>query len=152
MPILVGFAGLAIDYSRLYSQRSNMQNAVDSAALTAAMEMALSNSSEKALISTVKNYVLANSGEKADSVEISVKIDFKAATLEVTVSKVWNPMVLQYIDATAFPIIVKAKARLKGTSKICMIGLSRGRGKTVLLATVSSTVSSNCFPQYIFSQ
>ena len=144
LPCLLGGMGVAADYSSMYKYQSNLQQAVDTAALAVAKEMALSSSDATTLKAVAKNYVVSNSQDHSAGLTVETTVDQKGFTIEVTASKYWEPMFLQYINKHALPIVVSAKAALKGTGKICMVGLNTSSQKTLKLESNARLVGSGC--------
>ena len=143
-PVLLGGIGVATDYAKVYQYQSNLQSAVDSAALATAKEIALSSATSTTLNSVAKNYVHANSGLDPSSLRVNTKTDRELATITVHAAFKWTPMFIHHLDSRSLPIRVSATATLKGTGKICVVGLNNSKRKTVELESNARLVGQNC--------
>jgi len=133
-----------MDYAALFKYQSRLQAAVDSAALAAAKELTLSSADETTLRSVAETYVFSNSGADSSNTSVETVLDKNLATIEVTARKTWTPMFMQYIDNSVLPIVVSAKAQLKGTGKICVVGLNKKTDKTLKLEDKARLVGDDC--------
>src|SRR5262249_33218156 len=95
LPVVLGIAGVAIDYSRAAAARTKMQAVADSAAINAARAMQLAKSTPESVAATAQAYVKKEISDATAKAEV----DDKANTVKVTVEKdipmtlgkyVWN--------------------------------------------------------------
>ncbi len=131
-PMVLGVAGVSVDYVMYYQQREKLQDAVDIAALASVKEMSLAGntlakSSQTEDIS--KSYVYAafygQSAEVKDSAVLSVAAtpDPESARMLIEVSYAWAPIFAQLFDKRVTPIKVSATAEMAGDSLTCVLGL-----------------------------
>ena len=143
---LMGASGLALDYSYMSRLKSMQQEAADSAALATAKELGVVNVDDKTLHSVATNYVAGNLGESFLPPDMSVTAVPTADNtgITVTISHVWKPFFLHYIDDKALPIVTSATASQAGEGTICMLGLSEKGSKTVFLRQDARLNARDC--------
>ena len=143
---LMGSAGIAMDYAYIYQIESQLQNATDSAALTTAKELGLANSDPDALKTVASNYVFSNLGEMATAQDTTIDVEpaDDRSEIKVTVSHVWEPLFLHYIDSTALPLVATSTARLAGKGTMCMLGLDDNLKKTIFLKKNAKLEAPGC--------
>ncbi len=143
---LIGFTGMALDYVYLYRLQSSLQSAVDSAALNSAKELGLANANNQALESVARNYVYNNLGADASlrDTEVETKTTDDHSEIKVTVSHVWEPLLLHYVMDEALPIKVTATAKLAGKATICMLGLDEYQSKSIHLKRRARLEAPEC--------
>ncbi len=143
---LLGASGLLVDYSYLSRLESIQQEAADAAALAAAKELGVANVDEETLQGLVTAYVASNLGVTVLPADITVDAtptDDNAGII-VTVSHVWKPIFLHYINEKALPIVTSATARQAGDAKICMLGLAPGGRKSIFLKKNAKLHAKQC--------
>ena len=79
LPVLIGFAGLAIDSGRLYVQKTELQNAADACALAAARELTCDPSA-----GTCGTAYLINAENSALTVAYRNNVDFQGTAISST--------------------------------------------------------------------
>jgi Flp pilus assembly protein TadG len=65
-PVLVGVAGIAVDYARYNTTVANLQGLADGAAVAAVRSMAVANMTESAAAASVDSYVKQKAEEMVD--------------------------------------------------------------------------------------
>lgn len=128
-PVLLGLAGLSLDYARLDQARSALQEAADGAALAGANELILASSSDAQIAAVAENHAVETLIEYADVGEMQVKAARTASktAVEVEITFQWTPMLAQLFDDRVTPIRVSARADTAGTGMACVIALMNGK-------------------------
>jgi hypothetical protein len=103
---LLGFAGLAVDYSRASNDRSRLQNAADAAALAAASVFTGSNKATAE--AKARAFLQANLGLKAED----INVNFNTANQKVTIGLggQTNTLFMHVLNKDNMPISVNATA------------------------------------------
>ncbi len=143
---LFGGIALVTDYVALNQQRSSLQEAVDGSALAVAKEMALANSKTLDVQSLAENYVHSQF-EVPSRNSLAVKADRKTdgSEIDVTVSYVWEPFFIKYLDKKALPIVVTSKAGFAGNkSSICVLTLDTSSNFALSVGSKSSVTANGC--------
>nr|WP_183573394.1 TadE/TadG family type IV pilus assembly protein [Methylorubrum rhodinum] len=121
---LVGMVGGAVDYARLVSQRSNLQNAVDAGVMAGgnALKLVVSNTDSIIGLTTQTIQTEANASPASPvSVQVSVAADKTsvAARAEQTVRLIFGP----FVGMGTMAISAQAKASVVGKMRLCMLSL-----------------------------
>lgn len=132
--------GITIDYAMLNSERSRLQEITDSAALAGAAEFALFNTSKKTIGEVVEAFILAEGSKLIPK----ILIDEKTQAVEVSVSKYWKPMLIQYFSKTALPIVATAKASSVGSNNLCILALDDVASASLSIEGESSISAQSC--------
>ncbi|MDX1717704.1 MAG: pilus assembly protein TadG-related protein, partial [Anderseniella sp.] len=130
-PVLIGVAGVAVDYARFNSTRADLQGLADGAAVAAVQSMAVANMSSGATAATVDSYVKSNAEgiawQKGDKqIVVATKVDSANNAVEVQLSKEWKPMLAHVlIGEVKTPVVVESTAKMVGSGKACVVGLNQ---------------------------
>ncbi len=146
-PILLGVAGIAIDYSIFISQRSQMQEAADSAALAAIREASVAGWSQQVAEAAVSNFVHSalSDGRYADSeFGSTVAIDEKAKRIRVDLTEDGHGYFMLGLYLQHPQIAVRSEAALASATNVCVLATDAKMGGAIDLAKKSSIVANNC--------
>ncbi len=142
-PLVLGTAGIAVDYATFNGKRTELQSAADAAAVSAARELSLAKTSAKAIEEVARSYVKAELEESAD-VSTAVEINDKEGSVTVTLSETWKPNFAHFFGAGITPISVRAKAELVGQSNLCVIALSNSGIGAISMTKDSTMLARGC--------
>lgn len=144
-PVFVGVAGAAVDFNALMTNKTNLQEMADAAALASAKEASLNGWSPTAAMSIVNGLVEANKGSGGDGkVSAEVDVDAVRKQIKVTLAQDNHPyFVASYFVGTP-QIVVSSTARTNNSSNICVIGLDRADTATVSLDTNAMISAQKC--------
>ncbi len=123
-PLLLGFAGGAIDYQNLRLQRADLQEAADALATRGAREFLLENATENQVEALVRATSDAQYQERLGAFTLAADAD--AEDKSVTAAMTQAPrkgVFLHNLAAFQAPIAVSATAVARGTSNVCVIAL-----------------------------
>ena len=132
-PILLAGAGAAVDYGLLSTARTDLQNAADSAALAAAREFRLGNTSAATVATVAEKFAQQALAQSRQDGTVSASIDMSAKTVTVAISTVAKTTIMHMFGADAATVSVRATARVVGGAPICVIGLEASENFTVSL-------------------
>ena len=121
-PVVLGAAGLSMDYTFMIMKQTQLQDAADAAALAAAQELTVSIQGTSHIESIVKSYVASVFGE-TPNLAIVGKVEGNNDVVSVNLSLKWSPFFAQYLGSNITPLVVNAKAGLAGIGKTCVLGL-----------------------------
>lgn len=144
LPILVGFAGVSVDYASLSAQRTKLQAIADSAALAAARGFRLGNANIQVLNQAATAHASGALAGHNLTATITPLVDLKARSITVTLSSEPPTFVLRYIGVTAAGIKAAATARMIGGAPICVIGLDSAANATVEMDKSAKLEAPNC--------
>src|SRR4030088_3056862 len=74
LPVLAGAAAIGMEYARLSTRHSGLQQAADSAALAAAQQMKLANTSDSVVVSVAQSASLADISPTQDEISVDTTI------------------------------------------------------------------------------
>jgi Flp pilus assembly protein TadG len=156
-PVLLGFVGVAVDYSTWARQATILQKAADSAALAAANELRVAEPDRarvKAIAETVvKAQVRLERGDGSVAVATALVADKKetcdanrdqATGVKVTLSQRKNAIMSRIVTPELTDIEVSATANLVGGTKICVIGLDDKAADTIRLDDSARISAGGC--------
>ena len=143
IPVLMGAAALTMDFAFMRLKHTELQNAADAAALAAARELSVAINSNSYIHSVVKAHVAGNF-QDSPNLSVSSKVEGKKDIVVVELSLKWSPFFAQYFNSSATPLIVKAKAKLAGVGKICVLGLVPKTMAGIHLDNKSKLYAKNC--------
>lgn len=143
LPILLGAAGLTMDYAFMRLKQSQLQDAADLSAIAATQELSVALKSTTYIDSVVKSYV-AGAFDVTSDLTIASVVEGENDTVAVKLSLAWTPFFAQYFNATVTPIVVNAKAKIAGTGKICVLGLMADKLAGIHLDDKSRMEAGQC--------
>jgi hypothetical protein len=149
-PVMVGVAGIAVDYARYNSTISNLQGLADGAAVAAVRGMAVANTSANTAKSTVDSYVRQKAEEMAwqkgaQDIAVTTQISPAGDAVEVQLSQEWSPMLAHVLFGDVkTPVVIKSTAGMVGTGKACIIGLSESDAQTVYFSGNAKASGNGC--------
>jgi Flp pilus assembly protein TadG len=139
LPILLAAMGAAVDYSFAAATRSKMQSVADSAAVASARELILARSRPDRISAIATNVV----NQQLKDVTPTVKIDFKAMTVQVTITKQYAP----YFIGSDMRLLASATAKMSGSLPLCLLGLDPSGPKTIALEKSALITAPRCLVQ-----
>ncbi len=142
---LVTAIGASIDYASMIRIKSSMQQATDSAALVSTQELRIAGAQTDSIEAVATNFALANaSNDTRQNITVNAEIQDDNKGVTVSLTYVWQPMILQHISNLVTPIVTTATARLSGDANICVLGLAANAPKSIFLDHESSITATNC--------
>ncbi len=144
LPGLVGIAGAAVDYSRLSNARMKLQTVADAAALAAAREFRLGNTSLSMVTGRADGH--ARAGLSAQGLEGSVSAtgDNSRRTVTVDISARVQMTLMNVIGFSDGEVRATATARMVGGSPLCVIALDTNSNHSLLLQKSAKLEAPGC--------
>jgi Flp pilus assembly protein TadG len=142
LPVLLAFAGAAIDYSSAASTRSKMQSVADSAALASVRELQLARSDTGRVTAVANNVV----NSQLPDATTRVVVDFQAMTVQVVVEKSYEP-IIRTSSTTTMTLQASAKAKMSGSMPLCLLGLDPQAPQTIGLEQSALMTAPGCLVQ-----
>src|SRR5829696_687872 len=123
-----------MEYSSLSRQRTSLQRAVDGAALAAARELSLVNADETR-VATVGRGVIVSSLAHGSTVpaSVSVAVINNRSAVEVQASQAVGSIMGKLLSLPEAELRAAATATLRGSTRLCMLGLDPSLAGTVRL-------------------
>ncbi|MFZ1815237.1 MAG: TadE/TadG family type IV pilus assembly protein [Rhizobiaceae bacterium] len=146
-PVLFGLIGLSIDYSIFFSQKSQMQEAADNAALAAVREAALQGWGASIAKSVAEEFVeetLTSSGISAAVYTSDVAVDEAMGTVKVAIRQDGHGYFLLGLFKSNPQIAVSSNAAIVSSTNICIVGLDETEPETLLVDGKSKVTGDNC--------
>lgn len=125
LPALLGGLTAATEYSRIVARRAQMQRAADSAAMTAARELTLSNTDDRvAEVAKAAARAALPPGPEGTETDFKGRVLDNRTTVQVTISETIPFMMGHVFGWPKADVGVKAVAQLTGGKRrLCMIAL-----------------------------
>lgn len=140
LPVVLGIAGIAVDYSVAAATRTKMQAIADSAAVNAARGMQLARSTPETVAAAAQNYV---KHEMSDATATAV-VDDKALTVKVTVEKDVAMTLGKYVWRGKMHVVTSATAKLNASLPLCLLALDDKAPATLSLEANASVTATGC--------
>ncbi|MEA2996397.1 MAG: hypothetical protein QOG74_1946 [Alphaproteobacteria bacterium] len=140
LPVLVGAAGVAVDYGLAAKTRSSMQAVADSAALASVTELQLARSDSSRVTAVARNFV----NSALNDVNTSVDVDMDALTVKVSIDKHYTPF---FKMASDMQLRASATAKMSGTMPLCLLGLDPIAPQTIGLQNSALLTAPGCLVQ-----
>ena len=146
--VLIGIAGVAVDYSRWYNTRTSLQAAVDSAVLGSAHLVADSSANDDNIKVDLKRYMAQNGFAAGKLSAFQATIDRTNDTLALTASVDVAPTLSKVLTGSNPTVSASAKARLKpGGDPLCVLALDPSMDKALEGSGGSSFNANACTVQ-----
>ncbi|PLX35419.1 MAG: hypothetical protein C0605_10230 [Hyphomicrobiales bacterium] len=140
-PAVILSVGAAVDFSYLSLQKSNLQQAVDAAAIAAVRELRLANTSRSNILAVAKNSVVANLNGKPGNVSVNAVTSSDPLTVTVSATQtVKLNFMNKFYDGQ---ISANAVAEIVGGSPICLLGLDEAVAKPAITLQRSARITGN---------
>ncbi|MDE2383339.1 MAG: hypothetical protein KGO53_01870 [Alphaproteobacteria bacterium] len=122
-PVLLGGAGMAVDFGTYTMKANALQAAADEAATAGTRELALTSSTDTSITASVTNLLNSNLQQNDASATPTVTINRAKGTVTVRLSEAWTPVFAHFLNAGITPVIASATGMLQGESRLCILAL-----------------------------
>lgn len=143
-PALMIVVGMATDYAFMVRYRTELQAVADAAAIAGAREMTLAQSDASQVDAVVASYIAVNGKKRGGTITTTTQVNSQDASVNVSLSELWTPFFLHFVDSGVTPIVVNATAKTVGAQKVCVIGLDENASDTVYLTDWAHMTANNC--------
>ncbi len=126
LPLILGGAGVAIDFATFAMKQSSLQAATDAAALAGAKLLSLASTQDSVIQSSALSYLSEELRGKDDAAKGTVNVDRKQGTVKVAVSEDWTPFFAHFLGASITPVTASSTGSIAGDSKVCVLTLANG--------------------------
>jgi Flp pilus assembly protein TadG len=139
--------GAAVEYASLASRRATLQVAADSAALAAATELGLCNTSDERIESVVRSVALVKLYENGspgshEGANVSSQVLDGRSAVKVSISEKVASVAGKLMNRASTDLGAQAVARVAGRTRLCLLGLdSQGKGVVTLEKDARITAS-----------
>jgi len=148
LPVVLGIAGVAVDYSTWLLQEKRLQAAADAAALAAARELYMAKIDGKrvqAIATSVAKAQLADkSGPSGQAISLYTEIVDRGSGVHVEIKQKNAVQMAVLTGVLPSGIGVRARANIAGGGRICVIGLDRYAKGTVHLTKKARITAPDC--------
>ena len=143
-PLLLGVVATGVDFGTIVLKRAELQSASDGAAISAAKQMGMANSTDSVITATAANY-LANQLTGAEATATNtVVINRTKASVKVALTENWHPFFAHFINADVTPIVTSSTAILQGNSKLCILALNPSENQTYRMMNSAQVSAPDC--------
>ncbi len=133
--------GMAIDYSNMLLKKSELQFAVDAAAVAVGHELRLANANPNQVQDIAKTSILENLNGNTKLVSVHANVTSSPTTISISVSQeVGLNFMSRFSDGV---IAAKASAQVLGGSPICVLGLDDDKKKAAITLEESARITGN---------
>ena len=122
--VLLGLTGGGIDYARLASRRSQLQNAADAGVLAAGNYLKLAVATSAAAKSIVVDTIQAQAAPRTESpYALQVDVADDRTSVAVTVDETVKLAFGSFVGVPMVKVAVRSKARVVGKMRLCLLTL-----------------------------
>ena len=139
-PILLMGIAAAVDYGMFERGRSRLQAHVDAAAIAAAREMQLAQTSTARIVAVAENFV-HNSEPQAI---VTTRVDMTALSVTVSAQETYVPKIGTFFWAKAPTVTASATAKLSGSMPLCLLALEPKAPATLELEQSATMTATGC--------
>lgn len=148
-PVLMLSAGLAVDYSIMYHQKTELQAIADNAVLAGAKQITLAQNSDAQVTSMTKSFLeegIANTANNfGGQTEYKIDVDNAAGTVTATLKRTWKPFFAQFFSNKVTPLVITAVGAITKThGNICVLALEERDARSVNLKHTSKISANGC--------
>jgi Putative Flp pilus-assembly TadE/G-like len=148
VPILAMVVAVAVEYASLANRRATLQVAADSAALAAATELGLANTTDQrveAVAKSVANVKLYENGvASANQAAITAQVIDERTAVRVTIAENVPSVMGRVMNLASTDLGAKAVARNAGRTRLCLLGLSTTSPNVVHLEKDARVTAQGC--------
>jgi Flp pilus assembly protein TadG len=145
LPVVLGAAGLALDYTIMARDRARMQAAADAAALSAARELQLAPNGIGSVAATAQAYAQATLAATVPglSTQVSASVIDSNSAVQVGVTASYQPLLFRILSPDPVQLSVLAVARSAGYP-ICVLGLEPNAPGAIQLMQSAQVTAKGC--------
>src|SRR5262245_10455828 len=129
IPMIMGAAGLGVDYMRASATRTKMQSVADAAALSSARELQMAKAEPAKIAALARSYVAS----QLPDVSVQTDVDAEALTVQVVLEKDLGLSVAAAVWRGDIHIRTAATARMTSGLPLCLVGLDTKAAGTIKL-------------------
>jgi Flp pilus assembly protein TadG len=144
LPVLLGVAGIAVDFAVMNVKRGQLQIAADRSAIAAAKELSLSNATTISVTAVANSLVQASANSAMSNVNVAVQVNNPDANVKVTLREDWVPFFAHFIQTGVTPLVVSATAQLAGHTNLCVLTLDPLGTKTLYMDKSARLMANDC--------
>lgn len=144
-PVLIGFAGGAVDFQLLRLQRAALQEAADELATRGAREFLLENATKQQVEALVRATAKAQFQDRLGAFDFEANADEREKAVTAAITQ--NPrkgIFLHNLAAFSGPVNVTATAVARGASNVCVIALEEEGDAAVKTEGSAKLLASKC--------
>jgi Flp pilus assembly protein TadG len=147
LPVLLGLAGVAVDYTSWTNQQQKLQKAADAAALAATSELSISSADNGRLTAVAESVVKANialaPGDSSVALTASIGANRSAVTVVLRQQK--SAIMSKLVSPSLTDMEVAATATLSSsTTKICVVALESNKSRALDLDGSAKLTAMDC--------
>jgi len=146
LPAVSAMAVVGVEYSNVTNTRAKLQAAADTAALSSARELRFANANASVITKVADDYarnaMVSLIGDSNGSVGSNV--DRTKGTVEVTISRPYQPVVAPGLFGLSEVITVKATGRIGGGAPVCVLGLEPALPLAIMLDSNARLTATDC--------
>jgi Flp pilus assembly protein TadG len=145
LPVLAALVGAAVEYSSLALRKAELQTAADSAALRAVALLRLPNTTDQTVDSTARATVASVAPSPVGvTPAITVTVLDSRSSVQVRIEEAVPSVMGKLMSLPTMQIAAQAKAKLSGTSKLCLLTLETSKNKALNLDKDSFITANGC--------
>lgn len=144
VPAIVLAGAATVEYGNIALRRTQLQNAADTAAITAANELTIANSDS--YVTTLAKQVAMTSARASDPevTRVQAEVQNKRSWIKVDITETVKSVVGRMLTLPSSEVSVTATGQMVGTSRLCLLGLDTKASGTVHVHKNAALTASSC--------
>ncbi len=148
-PVLIGAAGLAVDYGRYTRTVADLQALADSSAVAAVSSLSVANMTASSVGASVEGYVNKSASNTAwqkgeNGISVETVISPEGDAVKVTLTQEWEPMIAHVLTNITTPVSISSTARLVGSGKVCVLAMETTEDKAIHMDDAAKLTGKDC--------
>ena len=140
IPVVLGAAGIGVDYMRAATMRTRMQAVADAAAISSARELQMAKSEPDKIAAIATSYVTS----QLPDVTIQTKVDADALTVQVVLEKDLALSLAGVVWRGDIHVKTAATAKMTSGLPLCLVGLDPSAIGTIKLENQAMLTAPAC--------
>lgn len=142
--LLLGVAGVALDFGTAVHLKARLQKAADAAAIAATQDLSVSTADRSRVSAAARSVVQAELGPVPADLSIEAEVNSAHTGVEVRLSQRHAASLSKILKPEGSQITVSATAVRGGTRKVCVLGLDPEVSQTVSLDAKARITAAEC--------
>jgi Flp pilus assembly protein TadG len=140
IPVVMGAAGIGVDYVRAAAMRTKMQAVADAAAVSSARELQMAKSDPDKIAAIATSYVAS----QLPDVSVQTKVDAEALTVQVVLQKDLALTLAGTVWRGDIHLKAAATAKMTSGLPLCLVGLDTKAAGTIKLEESALLTAPAC--------
>ncbi|ACA17268.1 conserved hypothetical protein [Methylobacterium sp. 4-46] len=144
LPMLVAGSGAALEYARIHKRRTELQKAVDTAALAAAGELTIAGSDTYVRNLAVRTAYEAAGGTDPAVTRATARVQNRRGWVQVEIRETVRSLFGRLLTMPTMELSAQATGELSGSTRVCLLTLDDSHADAMHLHKNANVVATSC--------